>query len=156
MYSESLTRLPSALKVFISMMTLFCTLIPSESCKKLSLKYNTKRKITNFSSTKGILNFLTRVNFEFARHSDIATRHKAQLWNYFLRVMSKNKPIFTPKWKVSLWTMHICSSLRQTFAPSELQGGKLCRGDRFGLLRSGQQDVNISPESWGGALGSFF
>ena len=79
MYSESLARLPSALKVFISMMTLFCTLIPSESCKKLSLKYNTKRQIANFSLTKGILNFLTRVNFEFARHSDIATRHKAQL-----------------------------------------------------------------------------
>ena len=32
-----------------------------------------------FLLNKGIRNFLTRVNFEFARHSDIATRHKAQL-----------------------------------------------------------------------------
>ena len=57
MYSESLARLPSALKVFISMITLFYTFIPLESPRKLSFKYNIKKQITNFSSSKGILNF---------------------------------------------------------------------------------------------------
>ena len=68
--------------------------------------------------------------------------------------MSENKPIFMPKWKVSLLLMHICSLL--TFAPSKLQGGELCRGDCFGPLQSGLQDVNISLESWSSALGFFF
>ena len=35
----------------------------------------------------------------------------------------------------------------QTSAPSELQAGKLCREDQFGLLRSIQQDVTRERET---------
>ena len=34
--------------------------------------------------------------------------------------------------------------LWQTFAPSKFQVGKVCGGDHFGLLWSGQQDGNVS------------
>ena len=35
----------------------------------------------------------------------------------------------------------------QTSAPSELQAGKLCRGDQFGPLWLVQQDVNRERET---------
>ena len=59
MYSELLAMLPSPLKVFISIIILSCTLIPSESCKHLSFTCNTRKQIANFFSKKGILYFYT-------------------------------------------------------------------------------------------------
>ena len=37
--------------------------------------------------------------------------------------------------------------LQQTSTSNALQLSELCRGDSFGPLWLGQQDVNISPES---------